>query len=554
MTRTPFFTKLIASLANPLWLRRGLHNLNNTVLFNNGWGRDPEPPKADGAAPAPSAEQAPKPSSPPAEQPADQGAQPPPNANAGTGGGGSNGGKPPKRGDEPPDLEQVWREFNEKISQLFGGKPKQKRPSSADLGPRKDANPNQQPAQTGDTATGNEPSAQNNTSNGARNPMRGIRRPQAPNGQAVAAIGVLLILVVGIIWLATGFYVVQEGKKAVVTQFGRYVETTHAGLHWRLPYPIQDDQRVDVSTMRRVEIGTKAKSGAARLKEALMLTGDENIVDIQFEVQYRIKEDGAPGFLFSNKFDERNPEATVKQAAESAMREEVGRRTIDEVLNKSRQDVAKAVEKRMQGILDRYKIRRTDVVKTDKEAYFDSGILITTVAILNAQPPELVQAAFDDAVKAVQDKERAISEGQAYANDVVPRAKGAASRLVSEAEGYKQRVSQSAEGDAARFKSVVTEYAKAPAVTRQRMYLDTMQQVFQSTSKVVVDTKGSGNMLYLPLDKIIAQTTADSQRAATSAPEAAVGSAAAQAAIPQANVTTMVKDASTKMREARESR
>lgn len=458
-----------SSITNPLWLRRCLQLLNGTALFNNGWGREPEgtkpvePPKVEGDKPSEPV----KPS-----------------------GGGNNGGKPPKRGDEPPDLEEVWREFNKKLSGLFGGKPKSNRPSSADLGPKKGVTPPQNDGQ---------PPLPNQTP-----------RLSVPNPQALTAIASALALLISVIWLATGFYIVQEGQVAVITQFGKYQDTAGAGLHWRKPYPVQNDQRVDISRVRKVEIGTKAKAGVARLKEALMLTDDENIVDVQFEVQYRIREGGAPGFLFSS----RTPENAVMQAAESAMREEVGRRTIDEVLNKGRQDVAKAVEKRIQAILDRYKIKRTDVAG---DAYFDSGILITAVAIQNAQPPEPVQAAFDDAVKAVQDKERAISEGQAYANDVVPRAKGAASRLVSEAEGYKQRVSQTAEGDAARFKSVVTEYAKAPAVTRQRMYLDTMQQVFQSTSKVVVDTKGNGNMLYLPLDKIIAQTAAESNRVATEA-------------------------------------
>jgi modulator of FtsH protease HflK len=456
-----------SSITNPLWLRRFLHQINDMALFNNGWGREPEgtkptePPKVEGE----------KPTEPPKST-----------------GGGNGGGKPPKRGDEPPDLEEVWREFNKKLTGLLGGKPKSNRPSSADLGPKKGVPPPQ--------------------NDGQPPQLNQAPRVSAPNPQALTAIAGALALLIAVIWLVTGFYIVQEGQVAVITQFGKYQDTAGAGLHWRIPYPVQNDQRVDISRVRKVEIGTKAKSGSARLKEALMLTDDENIVDVQFEVQYRIREGGAAGFLFSS----RTPENAVMQAAESAMREEVGRRTIDEVLNKGRQDVAKAVEKRIQAILDRYKIRRTDVAG---EAYFDSGILITAVAIQNAQPPEPVQAAFDDAVKAVQDKERAISEGQAYANDVVPRAKGAASRLVSEAEGYKQRVTQTAEGDAARFKSVVTEYAKAPAVTRQRMYLDTMQQVFQSTSKVVVDTKGNGNMLYLPLDKIIAQTAAESNRAAS---------------------------------------
>jgi modulator of FtsH protease HflK len=476
MTRSRF--------SNPLWLRRWLQQLSDSAVFNNGWGREPE-----GAKPTepPKAEEV-KPSEPVAE---------PPKPTASSGG----GGKPPKRGDEPPDLEEVWREFNKKLGGLFGNKPKSSRPTSADLGPKKGppaADGAQTPNAQQTPNTNNQPSAPQSTQ---------PQIPNMPSGQAMGAIASALALLIAVIWMATGFYIVQEGQVAVITQFGKYQDTAGAGLHWRLPYPVQNDQRVDISRVRKVEIGTKAKAGAARLKEALMLTDDENIVDVQFEVQYRIREGGAPGFLFSN----RTPENAVMQAAESAMREEVGRRTIDEVLNKGRQDVAKAVEKRIQAILDRYKIRRTDV---PGELYFDSGLLITAVAIQNAQPPEPVQAAFDDAVKAVQDKERAISEGQAYANDVVPRAKGAASRLVSEAEGYKQRVSQTAEGDAARFKSVVTEYAKAPAVTRQRMYLDTMQQVFQSTSKVVVDTKGSGNMLYLPLDKIIAQTAAESNRVA----------------------------------------
>lgn len=469
-----------SSLLNPVWLRRFLHALSNSALLNNGWGREPEGGKG---------------SEPPAAEPAKPAESAGNSAPSGQSGGPGNGGKPPKRGDEPPDLEEVWKEFNKKLGGLFGGKPKPSRPSSADLGPKKGAPENN----SSESPASQTPNANNKP---------GPKLPDSFDASALRAIATLGLVGIALVWLATGFFIVQEGQVAVITQFGKYQNTQGAGLHWRLPYPIQNDQRVDVSRVRKVEIGTKSKAGAARLKEAYMLTDDENIVDVQFEVQYRIRDTGAPGFLFSN----RSPENAVMQAAESAMREEVGRRTIDEVLNKGRQDVAKAVEKRIQNILDRYKIKRTDV---PGDLYFDSGLLVTAVAIQNAQPPEPVQAAFDDAVKAVQDKERAISEGQAYANDVVPRAKGAASRLLSEAEAYKQRVTQTAQGDAARFKSVVTEYAKAPVVTRQRMYLDTMQQVFQSTSKVVVDTKGNGNMLYLPLDKLIAQTAAESNRVAT---------------------------------------
>jgi membrane protease subunit HflK len=271
---------------------------------------------------------------------------------------------------------------------------------------------------------------------------------------------------------------------------------------------------VNVSQLQRVEIGTRSRP--QRLKEALMLTDDENIADIQFEVQYRIKADGAADFVFNN----RRPEDSVMQAAESAMREAVGRKTMDSVLYESRSEIANEVQKRMQQILDRY----------------STGILITAVAIQNAQPPEQVQAAFDDAVKAGQDRERAINEGQAYANDVIPRARGAAARLLQEAEGYKQRVIESAEGDASRFRSVVAEYQKAPAVTRERMYLETMQSIFANTTKVMIDTKGGNNLLSLPLDRLVQQAAADAARA----------SAAANPAItpmPSAPATTTPDDA-----------
>jgi membrane protease subunit HflK len=234
------------------------------------------------------------------------------------------------------------------------------------------------------------------------------------------------------------------------------------------------------------------------LKEALMLSDDENIVDIHFEVQFRIKDDGAVDYLFNSK----NPTAAVQQAAESAMREVVGRKAMDSVLYESRQEIADEVRKRMQTMLDRY----------------GTGILVQAVAIQNAQPPEQVQAAFDDAVKAGQDRERQINEGQAYANDVIPKARGTASRLMQEAEGYRTRIVQTAEGDASRFRQIMNEYQKAPAVTRDRMYLDTMQQVFTNTSKVMVDSRSNNQLLYLPLDKLVQQATPESSVAKPSAP------------------------------------
>ena len=221
-----------------------------------------------------------------------------------------------------------------------------------------------------------------------------------------------------------------------------------------------------------------------------MLSDDENIVDIQFEVQYRIKDDGATDYLFNS----RNPTSAVIQAAESAMREVVGRKTMDSVLYESRQQIAVEVRERMQQMLDRY----------------GTGILVSVVAIQNAQPPEQVQAAFDDAVKAGQDRERQINEGQAYANDVVPKARGYASRLMQEAEGYRTRVVESAQGDASRFRQILTEYQKAPGVTRDRMYIETMQQVFNNTTKVMVDTRQSNQLLYLPFDKLMQQALQDS--------------------------------------------
>jgi len=220
-----------------------------------------------------------------------------------------------------------------------------------------------------------------------------------------------------------------------------------------------------------------------------MLTDDENIVDIHFEVQFRIKDDGARDYLFNSK----NPTAAVIQAAESAMREVLGRQKMDSVLYESRQQIADEVRIRMQEMLDRY----------------GTGIMVSAVAIQNAQPPEQVQAAFDDAVKAGQDRERQINEGQAYANDVVPKARGAAARLMQEAEGYRTRIVQTAEGDASRFRQILAEYQKAPAVTRDRMYLETMQQVFTNTTKVMVDSRSSNQLLYLPFDKLMQQVTQD---------------------------------------------
>jgi membrane protease subunit HflK len=297
----------------------------------------------------------------------------------------------------------------------------------------------------------------------------------------------------------SGFYIVDAASRGVVLTFGRFSEQTEPGLRWRLPYPIQSHELVNLSQVRTLEVGYRNSVKQKVLKESLMLTDDENIVDLQFAVQYVVTDAGA--WLFNN----RRPEEVAMQAAETAMREIIGKSRMDAILYESQDNIANQAQVLMQHILDRYR----------------TGISISRVTIQNAQPPEQVQAAFDDAVKAGQDRERQKNEGQAYANDVIPRARGAASRLQQEADGYKQRVIANAEGEAARFRQVLAEYSKAPAVTRERIYLETLQQVLSSTSKILVDTKASGNLLYLPLDKLMQQTGAGGAPDTQSAPRPA---------------------------------
>ncbi|EGF32142.1 HflK protein [Oxalobacteraceae bacterium IMCC9480] len=268
--------------------------------------------------------------------------------------------------------------------------------------------------------------------------------------------------------------------------FGKVSHMTPAGFNWRWPTPIQSHEIVNVSSVRTVEVGYRGNAKNKQLQESLMLTEDENIIDIQFAVQYRLK--NAADWLFNN----RDQEEMIKMVAESSIREVVGHSKMDFVLYEGREKVALDVGQLMQQILDRYK----------------SGVQVANVTMQGVQPPEQVQAAFDDAVKAGQDRERAKNEGQAYANDVIPKARGAVSRLLQEAEGYKSRVVSTSEGDASRFKQVLVEYEKAPAVTRDRIYLETMQQIFTNTSKVMVDAKSGSNLLYLPLDKLISQSVA----------------------------------------------
>jgi membrane protease subunit HflK len=307
-----------------------------------------------------------------------------------------------------------------------------------------------------------------------------------------AGIGAGLIAGVAVlIWLGTGFFIVQEGQQAVITQFGKYQQTVGAGFNWRLPYPIQRHEMVVVTQIRSVDVGRDNIIKATGLRESAMLTADENIVEIKFAVQYRLSD--ARAFLFES----RDPTGAVVQAAETAVREVVGKMRMDAALGEDRDKIAPEVRALMQIILDRYKVG-VEVVAINLQ---QSGV----------RPPEQVQAAFDDVLKAGQERERAKNEAQAYANDVIPRAVGSASRLTEEAEAYKSRIVAQSVGDSQRFSSVLTEYQKAPQVTRDRMYTDAMQQVYSNVTKVMIQSKAGNNLLYLPLDKIM-------QMGATNAP------------------------------------
>ncbi len=368
----------------------------------------------------------------------------------------------------PPDLDELWRRFNQRLNSLFGGK------------------------------------------GGGGNAPGSSGFPGAGN-----LVGLLLGLLV-LLWIASGFYIVNQGERGVVLRFGKYVETTEPGPRWHLPWPIETKEIVNVDQVRTVEIGYRNSVRNKALKESLMLTDDENIIDLQFAAQFILKD--PVEFLFYN----RSPEDAVMQAAETAMREIVGKNKMDFVLYEGRAEIAARAKKLMQEILDRYK----------------TGISISQVTLQNIQPPEQVQVAFDDAVKAGQDRERLKNEAQAYANNIIPSAQGVASRLLQEAEGYKKAVTANAQGEASRFSQVFAEYKKAPQVTRQRMYLDTMQTVMNNTSKIVVDQKGGNSLLYLPLDKL---------QQAVSQPYAGAPEVLAQpqppAAVPQSSAESRSRDA-----------
>lgn len=421
---------------------RGMFNLNDPR-----WGRGDDKPSQEGQESVP----------PPGSQSGAPSNSTGPSSNK------------PSQNAGPPDLDELWRDLNRKLSQFLGGK---------NGGPPHKGSPNGSP------------------SNGLPPFFRNL------------GVGVILGAFV-LIWMGTGFFIVQEGQQAVITQFGKYKATVGAGFNWRLPYPIQKHELVFVTQIRSVDIGRDNVIKATGLRESAMLTEDENIVEIKFAVQYRLND--ARAYLFESK----NPTEAVVQAAETAVREVVGKMKMDSALAEERDQIAPRVRTLMQTILDRYKV----------------GIEVVGINLQQGgvRPPEQVQAAFDDVLKAGQERERAKNEAQAYANDVIPRAVGAASRLKEESQAYRERIVAQAEGDAQRFKAILPEYQNAPQVTRDRMYLDAMQQIYTNVTKVVIDSKQGSNLMYLPLDKLMQATSSPLAPASASDPSANGNNATAPA-------------------------
>jgi modulator of FtsH protease HflK len=351
----------------------------------------------------------------------------------------------------PPDLDEVLRDLSQKINNLFGRK--------------------------------------GSGGNGASN-----SQPAGDKGFDVPVLPILALIAA--IWLATGFYIVDQGSLGVVQRFGKYITTSEPGPRWHWPYPIEKVEVVNMEQVRRLEVGYRSSGEGSGNKqkvpnESLMLTEDENIIDMQVAVQYKLK--SAKDYVFNN----RDTDKSVMSAAETAIREVVGKSKLDDLLQKGLPDTSA----NMQAILDSYK----------------TGIQITSVSRQKGAAPEQVKEAFDDVNRAGQDYQRQINLGQAYANDVIPKARGTASRLASEAAGYKLKVESEATGNASRFEQVLTQYNKAPEVTRQRLYLDAQEQIMSNTSKVIVDQKGGNSLLYLPLDKLMEATHSASTGAAAKA-------------------------------------
>ena len=336
-------------------------------------------------------------------------------------------------GQTPPELDQVIIDFKKKFSGVFGGKP----PSNSDT-------------------------------------------PRLPSVGGLKYIFILALLV----WVLSGIYIIDPAEKGVVLRFGAFQEETGQGPHWHLPYPIETLNRVNVEQIRTAQIGYRDaisnRRGGNVSSESLMLTKDENMIDAKFAVQYKI--DDVQAYLFNVA----NPDMTLRHVVESAIRQVVGKNTMDFVLTEGRVSIADSIKEKSQELLNIYQ----------------TGLQITTVNMQDAQPPEQVQASFSDAVKAREDKQRLINEAQTYANDILPKSRGKAARMLEESKAYKSEVVSKSEGEASRFGQILAEYEKAPEVTRERLYRETMENVFANTSKVIVDSKAN-SMMYLPIDKLI---------------------------------------------------
>ena len=325
----------------------------------------------------------------------------------------------------PPDLDEVFRNLQKKLDGMFGGS---KRGSGGRGG--------------------------------------GVNFPGKLGSIGLIAAAVVL----GVLWLLSGIYIIQPAERGVILQFGEYAHTTQPGPHWHIPWPVQTLERVNVDQNRSVE-----------LKSQEILTRDENIVEIDLAVQYNISE--APDYLF-NVVD---ADTTLRQAAESALRETVGQTIMDLVITEGRDIIADDTKTQIQNILDGY----------------NAGMQVNSVNLESAQPPEEVQAAFSDAIKAREDQERFINESEAYRNGLLPQARGDAVIALEEARAYKAEVVNAAQGEASRFESLLTQYEKAPEVTRERLYIESLESVLSSSSKVMVDVEGGNNLMYLPLDKLM---------------------------------------------------
>ena len=292
------------------------------------------------------------------------------------------------------------------------------------------------------------------------------RSPNAPDNAFVwGVIGIVALCLLA--WEMV--YRIDPAERGVVLRFGEYVNILQPGPHIRFPRPIEEVRKVNVERIETLTANTS------------MLTGDENIVDVEVAVQYRIKD--AEAYLFRIA----DPDVSVQRVTESAIRDVIGQKTLDFVITEGRAEIAIQAQTLIQEMLDAY----------------SSGVIVTSVNMQPAKPPEEVKAAFDDAIKAREDKERKVNEGEAYRNEVVERAQGEGARIRLDSEAYKARVVAQAEGETKRFTQVLTEYEKAPAVTRNRLYLETMEEVLSSSSKVIMDNKGGSNVTYLPLDKLM---------------------------------------------------